>query len=117
MTIPEAVGAVIGGGLTASGLNAILARLLIASWLRELDAKFVAIETRFADAERSAAKRADENDRRFSMIALEKKEEELRVQAAVGDLLKRLEKLSNQLSYLNGQLAARGLTKPPDDKD
>lgn len=101
MDIPQALGLVAGGGLSSGTAVVLLARLLAASWLRELQSKFDAIDKRFASISEAQAEAAQEHER-------EKRD----VNAQQVELFREMRRLSGQVAYLNGQLAARGLVQP-----
>jgi hypothetical protein len=114
--VSQVVGVLAGGG-AGGAVTAGLLRLLAASWLREQRQRDEAIEARFSSLEKSTDEKFDAVEQLVKSLGDTHQRELDEARRQQGLLFGEIRKLSSQISYLNGQLAARGLVRPPTAED
>lgn len=110
MDLSQVAGVLVGGG-AGGAVTAGLLRLLAASWLREQVQRDKAIDDRFVALEKTADEKYAALEELIGDQADGHQREQDETRRQQGLLFSEIRKLSSQISYLNGQLAARGIVR------
>jgi hypothetical protein len=113
VTITELAATIGITGSSVGGAVTWMAKALINSWLKQLEERFAAIETQFENKLSAVGDRFERLEQEQAEMRADQKLSEARQVEDRAALLEQITKLALQVSYMNGQLAQRGLVSAP----